>query len=51
VVIILEELGVPYEIQNVAISELKTEPYININPNGKVPAITDPNTDITLWEV
>ncbi|MBE3049801.1 glutathione S-transferase family protein, partial [Candidatus Bathyarchaeota archaeon] len=24
--------------------------YTAINPNGRVPAIHDPNTDITLWE-
>ena len=26
------------------------EPFISINPNGRVPAIHDPNTNIILWE-
>lgn len=32
------------------IATIKQEPYTNINPNGRVPAIEDPNTGITLWE-
>jgi glutathione S-transferase len=32
-------------------TDLKKAPFeTKINPNGRVPAITDPNTDITLWE-
>jgi glutathione S-transferase len=27
-----------------------TEPFESLNPNGRVPAITDPNTSLTLWE-
>jgi glutathione S-transferase len=28
-----------------------TEPFESVNPNGRVPAITDPNnSDISLWE-
>ena len=30
--------------------DLKKEPYEKINVNGRVPAIEDPNTGITLWE-
>jgi glutathione S-transferase len=29
---------------------MKKEPYESLNPNGRVPAIEDPNTGITLWE-
>lgn len=29
---------------------MKKEPYESINPNGRVRAIEDPNTGITLWE-
>ncbi|KAB5566041.1 glutathione-s-transferase theta, gst [Coniochaeta sp. 2T2.1] len=50
VAIILEELGLPWERLSVQNAELKTEPFISLNPNGKVPALEDPNTDIVLWE-
>lgn len=51
VVIFLEELGIPYETEFVDFSVIKSEPFISVNPNGRVPAIKDPNTGITLWEV
>jgi glutathione S-transferase len=47
---ILEELGVPYEIEDISFPALKEPDYLAINPNGRMPAIQDPNTDITLWE-
>jgi len=47
--IILEELGVPYE--SVYPDKIKEEPFISTNPNGRLPAIEDPNTGLTLWEV
>ncbi|TGO64877.1 hypothetical protein BCON_0005g00750 [Botryotinia convoluta] len=28
----------------------KKPPFESLNPNGRVPAITDPNTSLTLWE-
>ena len=31
-------------------SELKKDPFESLNPNGRVPAIEDPNTGIALWE-
>lgn len=31
-------------------ADLKKEPYESLNPNGRVPAIEDPNTGITLGE-
>jgi glutathione S-transferase len=32
------------------LADLKKPPFEKINPNGRVPAIHDPNTGITLWE-
>lgn len=48
VAIFLEELGIPYEMKNV--EDVKGEPFTKLNPNGRVPAIEDPNTGIVLWE-
>ena len=50
VVMFFEELGLPYEQENVDFSTIHSEPYTLINPNGRVPAIEDPNTGTTLWE-
>lgn len=50
VVAILEELNVPYETKFIRNENIKQEPFISVNPNGRVPAIEDPNTNITLWE-
>ncbi|KFY81566.1 hypothetical protein V500_11296 [Pseudogymnoascus sp. VKM F-4518 (FW-2643)] len=50
VAIFLEELGIPYTNEVRTFAELKEEPYLSINPNGRVPAIQDPNTGITLFE-
>ncbi|RYO92495.1 hypothetical protein DL764_008126 [Monosporascus ibericus] len=49
-IIILEELSLPYKAKGVGMAEVKQEPYISLNPNGRVPTIEDPNTGITLWE-
>jgi len=50
VVIILEELNVPYEIVSFSFGDVKKKPFIDLNPNGRVPAIEDPNTNLVLWE-
>ncbi len=52
VAIILEELGVPYETEFIEFQDMKKEgsPLMNINPNGRVPAIEDPNTGISMFE-
>jgi glutathione S-transferase len=50
VAIILEELNIPYETEYMDFGVLKQEPFISVNPNGRTPAIEDPNTGITLWE-
>ena len=46
----LEEAGIAYENQNVDLraKEHKSETFLNINPNGKVPALKD--GDVTLFE-
>ena len=48
--LIMEELGIPYETKFVAFEDVKKEPFISVNPNGRLPAIEDPNTGLTLWE-
>jgi len=50
VAIILKELELPHEIIPTPITEVKAPSFLKINPNGRLPAITDPNTGITLWE-
>lgn len=43
--IALEEVGLPYEAHLVNISKNETwgEEFLSLNPNGKIPAIIDPN--------
>ncbi|KAK9345650.1 glutathione S-transferase Ure2-like protein [Lipomyces starkeyi] len=50
VAIVLEELGLPYEAVAIQFADVKKPDYLAINPNGRLPAIYDPNTDLTLWE-
>jgi len=51
--ITLEELGIPYEVQAIDISKnvQKEEWFLKINPNGRIPAIVDPNNnDFAVFE-
>ena len=54
--IALEELGLPYEPHAIDImkNETWTPPFLSLNPNGKIPAIIDPDgpggKPIGLWE-
>ncbi len=54
--IALEELGLPYEPHfiNIGENETWTEPFLSLNPNGKIPAIIDPDgpggRPLPLWE-
>lgn len=48
---LLEELKLPYDLQLVEFSDVKQPQYLELNPNGRLPTMEDPNTGITLWEV
>ncbi|KAJ5956939.1 hypothetical protein N7501_011218 [Penicillium viridicatum] len=50
VAIILSALGLEYKTIFVSFDEVKLPPFTDINPNGRLPAINDPNRNITLWE-
>ncbi|KAK5034710.1 Transcriptional regulator ure2 [Exophiala sideris] len=51
VAVILEELGLPFEIVKVPITDVKKPEYVALNPNGRLPTIQDPNlNNITIWE-
>ena len=50
VAMLLKELGIPFEYVPILMADLKKPEYLAINPNGRLPSIHDPNTDITLWE-
>ncbi|KAL5589259.1 hypothetical protein FOVSG1_011126 [Fusarium oxysporum f. sp. vasinfectum] len=50
VAIVLEELQIPWEAKYLPLSEVKKPEYVAINPNGRLPALEDPNTGITVWE-
>ncbi|KIW13826.1 hypothetical protein PV08_06606 [Exophiala spinifera] len=51
VALTLEELGLPYEIVDIPLSDVKNPEYTAINPNGRLPSIKDPNNnDIIVWE-
>src|SRR6185437_14221154 len=43
--IMLEEIGLPYEVHLVDFGkdDQKTPEFLSLNPNGKIPAIIDPN--------
>ena len=50
--IMLEELGLPYEVHKIDITkgEQFSPEYVAINPNSKIPAIVDRDADITVFE-
>jgi glutathione S-transferase len=50
VAILLDELSLPYETTFTPYANLKAPEFEKVNPNGRVPALEDPNTGITIWE-
>jgi glutathione S-transferase len=49
-IFLLAELDLPYEIVWISYADTRSEPYTSLNPNGRLPAMIDPNSGITLWE-
>ena len=43
--IMLEEIGIPYEVHRVTLSDadVKSPAFLSLNPNNKIPAIIDPD--------
>ncbi|KAM0298307.1 hypothetical protein ACHAPM_009008 [Fusarium culmorum] len=54
VAILLEALNLPYNVKlwqfGEASNGMKGPNFHIINPNGRVPALEDPNTNVTSWE-
>ncbi len=54
--ITLEELGLPYEVHRVTLSDfdVRSAAFLSLNPNNKIPALIDPDgpggAPIALWE-
>ncbi|PGH26894.1 hypothetical protein AJ80_01476 [Polytolypa hystricis UAMH7299] len=49
-IVIIRELNLPVTILPWDLSRAKSPEFVKINPNGRFPAIHDPNRDITIWE-
>lgn len=52
--IILEALKIPYQTVTKEFGDaeggVKHPEFLKVNPNGRVPALYDPNEDVTVWE-
>ena len=50
--ILLEELGLKYNVHHIDLGagEQKTKEFHALNPNGRIPVITDSDEDITIFE-
>ena len=49
VVIILEELQIPYKTEIIPYGDLKKEPFTTVNPNGRVPGLFLPSPPPVLY--
>lgn len=50
--LVLQELDLPYTVKTLDLAtEIKAEPFLSLNPNGRLPALEDPNTGVSLFEV
>ncbi|KAK0623681.1 glutathione S-transferase Ure2-like protein [Immersiella caudata] len=47
---LLNELSLPCTAIRIPLSDVKNPSYTAINPNGRLPALHDPNTNLTIWE-
>jgi glutathione S-transferase len=50
VAMILSELNLPHEFSPISFADVKKPEFLAVNPNGRMPAIEDPNSNLTLWE-
>lgn len=50
VAMILEELGLSYHTIFIDFSLVKSVPYTEICPNGRLPALVDHDNGLTIWE-
>lgn len=51
IVLVLKELELPYIMKVLDHSSVDRDPYAPTALTRGIPALTDPNTDLTLWEV
>lgn len=50
--IVLEELGLEYNIVRLGVFAVKQKPYTDLNPNGRTPCLVDHNNNnFAIWEV
>jgi glutathione S-transferase len=47
---ILEELQLPYTTHTIPFDEIKGAFFTSKNPNGRAPAMEDPNNGLVIWE-
>ena len=55
IAIALETLSIPYDVRlwefgDDPVKGVKSEAFLAINENGRLPALEDPNTGVTSWE-